>query len=297
MDDDRQTTEATDVTTRARRLLPFGVAATLWASEFAAIRIALEAYTPQHVVVFRYVLAALTLAGAAILGGARVPRRRDVPGLTLTGFFGFVLFTGALTVGERSVNAGTASLLVSSAPIFTVLLAAVLLGERLQVLGWIGVVISFAGMSLITVGTGRGLTLNVGALFIVGAAVAESVYFVLQKPFLSRYRPLEFATYVVLLGTPLLWVFIPGLVEQIRTAPSAATLAILYLGVCVSTLAPISWAYGLLHTSASASASFLYLIPVMAIVIAWALLGEVPSPESLFGGALVLAGVVMVHRR
>lgn len=274
----------------------FGLASFLWASEFAAIRMALDAYDFQHVVAFRYALAALTLAGYGVLTRIRLPRRQDIAGLALTGFVGFTLFTGALTAGEQTVNAGTASLLISSAPIFTVLLAMLLLGERLQWLGWIGIVLGFIGITIITVGVNRGIALNAGAVLILIAAIAESIYFVLQKPFLDRYTPLEFTTYVVWMGTPLLWLFLPGLFSEVRAAPVEATGAVLYLGMCVSILAPASWAFGLSRTSASASASFLYLIPVLAVLISWGLLGEVPSPRALIGGVIVLAGVALVNR-
>lgn len=274
----------------------FGLASFLWASEFAAIRVALDAYEFQHVIAFRYSLAALTLAGCGLLTRIRLPRRQDLPGLALTGFVGFTLFTGALTAGEQTVNAGTASLLISSAPIFTVLLAMLLLGERLQWIGWLGIVLGFIGIAAITIGTHSSVALNTGAVLILIAAIAESVYFVVQKPYLDRYTPLEFTTYVVWMGTPLLWLLLPGLFEHLRTAPIEATGAVLYLGMCVSVLAPASWAFGLSRTSASASASFLYLIPVLAVLIAWGLLGEVPSPRALGGGVLVLAGVALVNR-
>lgn len=274
----------------------FGLASFLWASEFTAIRVALEAYDFQHVVAFRYALAALTLAGYGIVTRIRLPRRQDIVGLTLTGFIGFTLFTGALTAGEQTVNAGTASLIISSAPIFTVLLAMLLLGERMQWLGWLGIMLGFIGIAIITVGANSGVALSTGAVLILFAAIAESIYFVVQKPFLDRYTPLEFTTYVIWMGTPLLWLFLPGVVSELRAAPPEATGAVLYLGMCVSVLAPASWAFGLSRTSASASASFLYLIPVLAVLISWGLLGEVPSSRALIGGVLVLAGVALVNR-
>lgn len=274
----------------------FGLASFLWASEFAAIRMALDAYDFRHVIAFRYSLAALTLAGYGVLTRIRLPRRQDIAGLALTGFVGFTLFTGALTAGEQTVNAGTASLLISSAPIFTVLLAMLLLGERLQWLGWLGIVLGFIGIAMITVGVNSGVALNAGALLILVAAIAESIYFVVQKPYLDRYTPLEFTAYVVWMGTPLLWLFLPGLFSEVRAAPVEATGAVLYLGMCVSVLAPASWAFGLSRTSASASASFLYLIPVLAVFLSWGLLGEVPAPRALIGGVLVLAGVALVNR-
>jgi len=62
------------------------------------------------------------------------------------------------------------------------------------------------------------------------AAVSTSVYFVVSKPMLTHYRPLEFTTYIIWAGTIPMLIFAPGLAEQLTTAPLSATLAVIYLG-------------------------------------------------------------------
>lgn len=133
-------------------------------------------------------------------------------------------------------------------------------------------------------------------LLVLLAAFLQSLYFVLQKPYLKRYRPFEFTTYAIWAGTLGLLVFWPGLPAEIGAAPPEATLAAVYLGIFPAALAYVTWAYVLARFPASRAASFLYLVPGVATLIAWLWLGEVPGWLALFGGVIALAGVIIVNK-
>ena len=127
------------------------------------------------------------------------------------------------------------------------------------------------------------------------AAVCVSVYFVLQKPYLAKYGALPFTTYAIWTGTLLSLPFLPGLVEQTGAAPAGVLLSMLYLGVFPTALGYVTYAYAFSRMPASIAVSFLYLIPVVAYLIAWVWLGEVPAPLSVIGGCVALSGVVIVN--
>ncbi|GAB4450834.1 MAG: DMT family transporter [Anaerolineae bacterium] len=281
----------------SRTLASLGITLIFWASAFAGIRAALDAYSPAHLALLRFLVASATLAVYAALTRMPLPARRDLPAILGLGFLGITVYHVALNFGEVSVTAGAASMLISSVPVFTAILATAILGERLKAWGWLGIAVSFSGAALIALGEGNGLEFDPGALLILLAAVATALYFVFQKPYLTRYSALQFTAYCIWAGTLLMLVFLPGLPQAVQQAPPGATLAVVYLGVFPAAIAYGTWTYALSRAPASIATSFLYLSPILATLIAWVWLGEAPAALALVGGALALVGVILVNTR
>jgi drug/metabolite transporter (DMT)-like permease len=269
----------------------------LWASAFAAIRVGLRGYGPGQLALLRFLVASLVLLGNALVTRLPLPRLRDVPMLLVLGFLGFTAYHVGLNAGETVVPAGAASFIIASVPVFSTLLAAVFLRERLAPAGWIGAAISFCGVGLISLGSGHGLKFEPAALLIVLAALAESVYFVLQKPFLARYTGLQLTTWTIWFGTLFMLFFLPGLLRQVQAAPAGVTLAVVYLGVFPAAIGYVLWSYALSRADVSRVTSTLNLSPILSLFIAFLWLGEVPSVPSLVGGLITVGGVILLITR
>jgi drug/metabolite transporter (DMT)-like permease len=167
------------------------------ASGFTGNSVGLEGYSPGPLALLRFLTASFVLALYAALSRMRLPKAKGLPALALAGFLAFSAFTVLLAYGQLTVPAGTASLLIANIPAFTALWAVAFLGERLEATGWAGVVVSFLGVAMISVGEGQGFKIDPGALFVLLAALSTSAYFALSKPYLRRYGALEFTAYAV----------------------------------------------------------------------------------------------------
>jgi drug/metabolite transporter (DMT)-like permease len=267
------------------------VTVVLWATAFAAIRAALEDYSPAELSVLRLGIASLALAVVAAIAGRGRPAARDLPRLALVALTGMSAYQLLLNAGEQTVDAGTAALLVSTGPIFVAVMAAAFLGERPS---WPGVAIGFTGAAIIAVGHG-GLSMSADALLVLAAAVSQAAFFVLQKPLLPRYGSLRVTAWAMWLGALALVPFAPAAPAAVADAGAEATAAVVFLGLAASALAFLAWAYALSHLEVHRAASSLYAVPVVAIAVAWIWLGEVPTPVSLLGGAIALAGVAVTN--
>ena len=221
--------------------------------------------------------------------------------LVALGFFGGGLHLAFQWLGLHYTTATSATLYLSTAPIFILLLARPLLGERITARQWLGVAISFCGVALI--GTqGRLLqdpsllTFNVGDALALLSMVFWGAYTVLLRLRRDALDTPEFLTVLCALGlvTLLPWVAFEIVLDGIRLSLSAAgALAVLYSAVGSLLLAGWGWTYVVKRMGAARAGVTMHLMPGIAVVLSMLFLGEYPGWFHGAGIALILMGVAL----
>ena len=277
-----------------KALAATAISLVLWASAFAGVRAGLADYPPGDLVLLRFLIASACLAVWALASRMKLPRLADLPAMVGLGLIGIGAYQIAFTFGQQTITAGAAVLIITLTPVCMALLGTMLLGERLSLFGWLGTLISFAGIAIVSFGESGGLKWSPGVALVLLATLCTSLFFVLQRPLLKRYSPFQMTAIGIWAGTALMAaIWLPGLGHAVAEAPLKSTLAIVYLGVLPGALAYVTWAYALSKMPASLLGNSLYLEPPIAIAIAFVWLGELPPALTILGGAVAIAGVVI----
>ena len=280
-------------------LVPAAAAITvlMWASSFVVIRAAGTALSPGPMSFIRMLVATAALVPVALYYRRPLPRGRTLALVMAYGTLWFAGYTVLLNWAEQHLDAGTAALLVNFAPIIVAVFAGLFLGEGFPRARVIGILIAFGGIVLIAVGGSGGATndrLGVTLGLITAVLYAASV--LIQKVALRSVDGVT-ATWVgcatgLLVTTP----FAPQAFSEIATAPTAAVLGVVFLGIGPTAIAFLTWAYALARSDAGSLTATTLAVPAIAIGLSWVFLAEVPTVLGFVGGALALVGVAITRR-
>jgi drug/metabolite transporter (DMT)-like permease len=279
-------------------------AVTAWGASFVATKAALREAAPFTILVLRFGMGvAVLLATVAARGHMRAPRGREFGTFALLGFVGVLVHQLLQVNGLRFTTATNTGWMVALIPVFTALLARLLLGERLPPPKLAGIALAFAG-ALVVASRGRidrasfGLPSHFGDLLVFLSAPNWAVFSVLSKPAL-RTRPAALVmTWVLLFGWAMLLPFFAAGRgwEDLGRLTTTGWTALAFLGLLCSGVAYVFWYDSLGAADASHVAVFLYVEPLVTMAVAAWLLHEPITSPVLAGGATILAGVWLVNR-
>jgi drug/metabolite transporter (DMT)-like permease len=272
------------------------VTVTLWASAFVGIRYADRQLSPGALALARLLVGSVALGAVVLVRRERLPPRRTFLGILVCGLLWFGAYNVALNEAETRVDPGTAAMLVNTGPILIAILAGLLLREGFPRRLLSGCLVSFAGAAVIGLATSEhGVRESWGAILCLVAALTYAAGVVAQKPVLRHASALQVTWLACTVGALSCVPFAPQLVHDLAQARTATVAWTVYLGLGPTAIGFCTWAYALARTTAGRMGSTTYLVPPLAVLLGWALLGEVPPALAFPGGVLCLAGVALAR--
>jgi drug/metabolite transporter (DMT)-like permease len=276
----------------------------VWGASFIATKVVLQDISPIAIVWLRFSMGVLILGIAVSMRGQfSLPGKGEWAYFSLLGFLGITFHQWLQSNGLQTSEAGTTAWIVSTTPVFMALLGWTVLKEALSWIKTSGILLAFAGV-LLVVSKGDLASVSVGKfgapgdVLILISSVNWAVFSVLSRRGLKSYPAGLMMFYVMSLGwlfTSILFFAQTGL-SEITNLTSKGWFGVIFLGVFCSGLAYIAWYDALQALPSAQTGAFLYIEPLVAVVVAFFVLSEPVTVVSLIGGGIILFGVWLVNR-
>ncbi len=272
----------------------------IWGLAFVAIRRADFELSPVNLTLLRWLIVSagfLVLYQFLIRQKAKF-ERGDLPRLLLVALTNVVIYHLSLNTAEVQVDASFAGLLISLAPMMTVLLSAVVLHEAIRRRLWVALVIAIAGSVVISIpDLSFSSSTYVGPLLVAVSSAASAIYTVAAKPLTTKYGPLAISAWSSFLGTAILLPLLsPSLVTQAETMSSDGWISVLYLAILSTVLANSIYFTLVSRGPVSRLGVQLYLVPAVSAAGGVLILGESLALATIGGGVLLLVAVTLATR-
>ncbi len=283
------------------------ITAVLWGTNILVFKSTIKEFDPWVFNAYRLILATVALGILALIENAFWPSKKSelpIPWLRvflfcmLSGFFYLVIFVK----GIELTTAGNTALILASMPMWTAILSFFVLSERLPRITWGGLLITLVGTVIVTTQSSGEVSLSsqyfVGNLCMLAASMAWACGTVISRPILRTMSPLRLAFLSSLITTPLHVLLVA---DQMSGAWASATqpwnmVAIVYSGVFSTGIAYATWHAGVRAVGGSHAAVYQNVVTLVAVIGGWIFLKEEPLVAQLFGGVLMIAGLLMMRR-
>lgn len=261
----------------------------------AATRFAIGGTDPITLAALRFGLGFACLLPVTLALRSQWPQRKDLMGVVLLGVLFFAIFQSTFNLSLRYTTAARGALALSTLPLLTMVVAALLRVEPLTARKTIGVLVAIvgvavaliAGLSAAPAGAWR------GDLIMVAGSVCMALYNVWSRPFIARSSPLTFVT--LGMGSGAACVAMAAWMTGGLSASAGFDLpqwtAIFYLGSVGAALTFFLWVFALERTTPTRVASAITINPITASLVAAVLIGEPIGANVLLGILGVGAGI------
>jgi len=273
-----------------------------WAISFVWVKIVYQAYGPLTTVFFRLLIATVLLfIYTKLTGKLMKPKRKDWKAFILLAFFEPFLYFMGESFGLKYIASTVAAIIVATIPLFSPLAASRFHGEKVSLRTVLGIILSFAGVTVVVFDTSENLSASLLGIALEFVAVMATIgYTVVLKGLTTKYNTTSIVTYQSFIG---IFYFLPfwltfEMNSFIHTPVNMdALIAILKLAIFASGFAFLFFTYSVGKLGINRANIFMNSIPVFTAIFAWLILGEALSVQKLTGIIIVIAGLFLAQMR
>jgi drug/metabolite transporter (DMT)-like permease len=278
--------------------------AVIWGVNYSVVKFGARYLTPLGFSALRVGLATVVL-GALAWGVRREgPTRADAVKLVLLGVLGHGVYQIAFVEGLHRTTAGTAALILAASPAFIGIVGRLLGVEHPDRRAWTGIAFQLAGMVGVVLGTTAQHTnaataaAGVGVVLLLAGAISWAFFSVLLKSFADRVHPFHLSAFTLAGGLVVLGALgVPSLVRlDYASVPPIAWWAVLYSGIGALVIAYLFYYRGVRVLGPVKTAMFSNLQPIIALIFAYFVAHELPTPLQFGGAGLIMAGLLVSRR-
>ena len=274
--------------------------AIIWAVNYTVAKFGTRTVPPLAYNAVRIVMAAVALLIIAWLGSHERPTRRDLGALLALGVLGHGLYQVCFIEGLARSRAGTVALMLAASPAFIAIVGRLFRIERVGPRGWTGIALQLIGISLVVFGSVAHATSGdslLGSSLLVAGSLFWAFFATLIKPYTERMSGINVGGYSQAGGA--LFVTVVGIPSIVTTnwaaVPGPVWAAIVYSGIGALVVGNLIWYYGVSRLGPTRVSMFSNLQPLVALAVAWIVLGEVPTIWQGLGAASIMTGLVVTR--
>ena len=272
------------------------IAIFFWATAFVLTKVVLKEVDVTTLGVLRYFFASIIVIFILIKQKISLPKLKDIPAFLFAGFSGYAGYIAFFNIATLLSSPSTLSVINALAPAITAIVAYFIFHEKIKLIGWVSMGISFCGILILTLWDGV-LTVNKGILFMLVGCLLLSLYNISQRYLTKKYSSFDVSMYSMLIGGILLVIYSPSSVANIFSISFTSLILIIYMSIFPSVISYFFWTKAFeLAKSTTEVTSFMFVTPVLATFMGMIILGDIPKLSTLIGGIVIIFGMILFNK-
>ena len=272
------------------------IAIFFWATAFVLTKVVLKEVDVTTLGVLRYFFASIIVIFILIKQKISLPALKDIPAFIFAGFSGYAGYIALFNIATLLSSPSTLSVINALAPAITAIVAYFIFNERIKLIGWLSMGISFCGILILTLWDGV-LTVNKGILYMLAGCLLLSLYNISQRYLTKKYSSFDVSMYSMLIGGILLVIYSPSSITNMFSISFTSLILIVYMSIFPSIISYFFWTKAFeLAKSTTEVTSFMFVTPVLATLMGIIILGDIPKLSTLIGGVVIILGMILFNK-